>query len=117
MEFKGYIGDGKKYDSEVREWEEHLKDLFGFKPFKGTLNVSVFPRIENEKEFIENKSVIKPFKDFSCLEGELNGIKSYFCYSNIRGHKEINTFYVISDVHLRSELGFKNKNWVNITLK
>ena len=117
MEFKGYIGDGRKYDSEVREWEENLKDVFGFIPFKGTLNVSIFPRIENEKQFIADKNVIKPFEDFSCLEGELNGIRSYFCYSNKRGHKNISTFYVISDVHLRSELGLKNKNWVNITLK
>ena len=117
MKFKGYVGDGRKYDSEVREWGEELKDVFGFTPFKGTLNVAIIPRIENEKEFIADKNVIKPFKDFSCLKGELNGVKSYFCYSHKRESEIINTFYVISDVHLRSELGLENKYWVNITLK
>ena len=117
MIFQGYIGDGRKFDSQERVWGDELKELFGFTPFKGTLNIAIRPIIENEYNFISGKNVIKPFEDFSCVEGEFNNVKCYFCYSNKRKHSYISTFYVISDVHLRSKFDLKKKDWININIK
>ena len=116
MKFDGFVGEGKKYDSEVREWNEELKDLFGFTPFEGTLNIAIRPII-NEEKLLFNKNVITPFEDFNCLEGQINGYNAYFCYSKKRNHKDISTFYVISDVHLRSKLELENRKRVEIRIK
>ena len=115
MKFLGKIGDGKGYDS-TRVWDESLTEVFGYKPFEGTLNIYVRPSLD-EKELLETYDVVNPFPDFVCVEGIFGNVKSHFCYSKKRKHEEVSTFYVISEFKLRDKLNLKNGNWVEFTLK
>jgi CTP-dependent riboflavin kinase len=116
MRFRGKVGDGKKYDSQTRVWEEELVNVFGYKPFQGTLNIYVRPNL-NEEELLKNYDVINPFPDFVCVEGSIKDTQAHFCYSKKRKHQVISTFYVISEFKLRDKLSVKNGNWVEFTLK
>ena len=116
MELKGYVGKGKGYDSNKREWHEGLEQLLGYSPFKGTLNVAIVPNLTVD-EFSDGTSVITPFKDFVCLEGEIEGVRAHMCYSLGRKSEKINTFYVISSVKLRDKLKLEDRDKVKIKIK
>ena len=115
MKFMGKIGPGRRYDSS-RIWDEGLIDVFGYKPFEGTLNIYVRPNLK-EDDVLKKFNLINPFKDFICIEGSVNGVKSYFCYSKNRKHKNISTFYVVSEFKLREKFNFKDAQWIDIELK
>ena len=115
MRLKAYVGQGKGYDSATRLWGEHLKDIFGYVPFQGTLNVAIRPTLD-EAELLAAYPVIEPFKDFICVAGEMQGVKVHFCYSRRRKTEEIGTFYVISELQLRDALGLTDKAQVEIEL-
>jgi CTP-dependent riboflavin kinase len=115
MKLKGYVGQGKGYDSATRVWSDDLKDLLGYIPYKGTLNVAIRPVLD-EAEVLSNYRVSEPFKDFVCLEGELEGVKVHLCYSRRRKAPEIATFYVISEIKLRDKLDLKDKDKVDIEI-
>lgn len=115
MKLKGYVGQGKGYDSATRVWSDDLKDVLGYVPYQGTLNVAIRPVLD-EAEILARYRVTEPFKDFICLEGELEGVKVHLCYSRRRKAAEIGTFYVISDIKLRDELNLNDKDKVEIEI-
>ena len=116
MELFGYVGKGKGYDGGERNWGDNPEKIFGYPPFKGTLNIAIRPTL-SEEYVLSNCNVITPFKDFVCLEGKINGIKTHMCYSKKRKEHIISTFYVISEIKLRDEFGFKDKDKIKIELK
>ena len=115
MKLTGWVGPGKGYDSETREWTDGVEQVLGYPPFRGTLNISVRPKL-NEEEMLAQFPVIEPFADFICLEGEINGVRAHFCYSRFRENKEISTFYVISQYKLREHLNLNDKDKVQVDI-
>lgn len=98
LTFEGWTGEGKKYDSEKRDWTGSEK-IFGYPPFKGTLNVAIRPALVGS----EAGPAIAPFKDFRCYEGTINGIEAWMCKS-IYNSTPTTTLYVISKKRLRDSI-------------
>ncbi len=114
--FKGFVGSGRKYDSEKRIWEDHVKDILGYEPYKGTLNIAVRPKLTEQE--LNEYVVPSPFKDFVCVLGTVNDKLCHLCYSNKKADKnnEVSTFYVISDVQLRDTLNIQDKDKVDVRI-
>lgn len=114
--FTGYVGSGRKYDSEKRVWENNLVNVLGYEPFKGTLNIAIRPKLTEDelKEYL----VPSPTSDFVCVLGTVNGKLCHLCYSNKKADKnnEVSTMYVISDVKLRDKLKLKDKDKVDVRI-
>lgn len=114
--FKGYVGSGRKYDSEQRVWNNNLINVLGYEPFKGTLNIAIRPKLTEDelKEYL----VPSPCSDFTCVLGTVKGKLCHLCYSNKKAdlNNEVSTFYVISDVKLRDELNIKDKDKVDVRI-
>lgn len=115
MKLNGWVGKGKGYDSETRVWTDNLKDVLGYTPFQGTLNISVRP-ILSEQELLSKCLTVEPFSDFVCVEGQLNGVRAHFCYSRYRDGKDISTFYVISELKLREHFDLSDKDKVKVEI-
>ena len=114
IKLTGYVGKGKGYDSS-RQWPDHLTEVFGYKPFEGTLNIAIRPKLTEPD--VKDKDVVKPFNDFVCFSGTINNVPAHFCYSLKRKDlNEINTFYVISEHKLRDKLNLKDKDTVIVEI-
>ena len=115
MKLTGWVGPGKGYDSGTREWTDEVEKVLGYTPFRGTLNISIRPKLVEEEVLAQYQTTV-PFRDFVCLEGEINGVRAHFCYSRHRANKDISTFYVISPHKLREHLNLNDKDKVQVEI-
>ena len=113
MKFTGRVTNGKGIDSKRKDWDI-VKDYFGNKIFKGTLNVKLNKRFETKKLSCE----FKIFDWFGVTKG-------LFIYKNVTKQVYIGynfnsnyvfTFFIISDVKLRDELKLEDGDTVEVIL-
>lgn len=113
------IGEGAYY---IREYEDRIKEILGFKPFPGTLNIKLKePR--NLRGY--SKGIIKGFKNLGRTFGDVKfmpvkitmGEKSADCYLIIpkRTHYK-DVVEIMAGSNLRKMLGIKNLDCVRIEL-
>lgn len=122
-DFEGVVESGLK---EAREYlgmvpyQQKLKDICGFQPFPGTLNVRT--DVENVVRLSSSvdSQVIDSFEwkgeEFSGLKAypiELGGIEAYYIDIEITDHGE-SVMEIISSVKLREELSLEDGDKVQI---
>jgi CTP-dependent riboflavin kinase len=113
MIYKGFVKKGIGVDSKRDNWGS-VKKLFDFKPYKGTLNISLHRTVDPSSLNYD----FKIFNKFKVIKGVL---KSHNKQKNVYvGYKEdfyrIIMFFIISDVNLRDELKLKDGDTVEVIL-
>ncbi len=114
------IGEGAYY---VKEYEDRIKKILGFRPFLGTLNIKLREHQNLERY---SKGIIKGFKRDERTFGDVKFLpvkitfneKSADCYLILpkRTHHR-NIVEIISESNLREKLGIRNGDGVKIELR
>jgi riboflavin kinase len=113
------IGEGAYY---IKEYEDRIKEIFGFKPFPGTLNLKIK---ENRNLERHSKGIIKGFRKGERTFGDVKFMPvriafkgkskdSYLIFPKRTHHKDV--VEIISDSNLRKALGLKDRDTIKIEL-
>jgi len=116
------LGEGAYYLSQ-RQYIDQIRDLFGFEPFNGTLNIKLNPKDSPILDLLKQGPGI-------IVEGFVSGGRSFgtcICYPCSIGGKNgvimvpnrtvhTSTIEIVSDVKFRDELGLSDGDQVDIRI-
>lgn len=114
------LGEGKYYMG-IKEYSDRLKEILGYRPYKGTLNIKVFPA-EFESFILHARKIYIPgftkkertFGGASLFPVKIKDIDCAIIIPDRTSHK-MDVAEVISEHYLRGKLGIKDESKVMMT--
>lgn len=111
IKVKGRVKSGGKYDSKHLNWEK-AKEVLGYEPFPGTLNVLMKEKIP-QNSIVSNK-VLFHYRVYPAKIKDIN------CHIGITGKRTLSNasgFVIIAPVNLRKNINLKDEDIIEVKIK